>query len=80
VGLFVVVLPNRFMEAFECHGHENQCADNRGNTTDHPAERALYRHTIIDDYNIYPPSLHYDNLVRVFSDAIDAKIQPFVEP
>ena len=80
VALVVQVLPHSYVEAVACHGRESACADNVGVASESASASAAYIHQITDDYNAFPAPLHYDNLVRVFADSLNEKLEPFVIP
>jgi hypothetical protein len=79
VALYVEVVPVKYSQAVECHGREESCAEKyAGKGPSHHRDELIRQ--LKADYSAFPAPLHYDNLVKEFTDGITSKILPYVTP
>ncbi|MDI1228250.1 MAG: hypothetical protein PSY14_11255 [bacterium] len=79
VNFFLEVQPSDF-GVRQCHGREEECADQNALVKLDPQKRQEWVQYLKDQYASYPESLYPENLIAIFKKRINTQILPFIIP
>lgn len=78
IALYVDVRPNAYKIAVDCHGREEECADENGGLSLYPERRKEFIEDLKSTYDLLPKPLHEKNLQGFLTDAIKTKFGPYL--